>query len=119
MTEAAQLALIEFFENFVKNPVPIIGAVAALGALWKSSENSKLTKKVDAKADHITVLTNSTLTSANERIRKLEEIINELVADRDKKVQVAEHSTTAGQTASAILENAPPSTRKTGELPKI
>lgn len=72
MTTEVQIALI----------VAIPPTVAALGAIY-------VTIRADARANlklnHITVLTNSTLTTANRRIDELEHIIRNLITERDNK----------------------------------
>jgi hypothetical protein len=39
-------------------------------------------RKASKKLDHITILTNSTLTTANKRIAELEDVVTRLVAER-------------------------------------
>ena len=57
----------------------VIPAAAAITVQMIS--NSRAGKKLD----HITVLTNSTLTAANQRIEQLEDIVNQLVNEREAR----------------------------------
>jgi hypothetical protein len=63
----------------------LIAALQAAFMGWLAYKQSLLkgtADKADQKLDHITVLTNSTLTAANQRIDQLEELIRRLIADR-------------------------------------
>jgi len=60
--------------------------VLLLGFLRSEYRNRKASqerKSASGKLDHITVLTNSTLSAANARIEQLEAVVNKLVAERD------------------------------------
>ena len=60
----------DFVAALVIATPPTLTALAALIAIVIA------TRRADRKLDHITVLTNSTLTAANKRIDELETIIN-------------------------------------------
>lgn len=55
--------------------------VAVVGSAVSSNIRDKRTHK---KLDHITVLTNSTLTTANEKIASLERLIRQLIKDKSE-----------------------------------
>jgi len=69
MTDAMSYALIV-------SAGPTLMALIGVVAIWKShTTNSK-------KLDHITVLTNSTLSAANKRIEELEMVVARLLKDK-------------------------------------
>lgn len=70
MTEMVELALIAAMASSIAS-----GATVAVSIL---AQNRVLVPKLD----HITVLTNSTLTAANKRIDDLEAIVKSLKAER-------------------------------------
>ncbi len=69
MTESVQLALI----------VAVPPTLAALGGILMGL---RADKRSDAKLNHITVLTNSTLTAANRRIDELEAVVVRMTEER-------------------------------------
>ncbi len=71
MTDVVQVALIAAIPPTV---VAIGGIVVAL----------LVDRRANGKIDHITVLTNSTLTEANKRIEQLEGQVKALVVERDE-----------------------------------
>jgi hypothetical protein len=69
VTDAVQIAI----------TVAIPPTVAAIGAIVATI---LVDRRADRKLNHITVLTNSTLTAANKRIDELEELVRSLLAER-------------------------------------
>lgn len=58
--------------------IPLI--IGAIGLMWQNWLAHK-------KLNHITVLTNSTLTAANKRIETLEEVVRKLLMEKESKVE--------------------------------
>ncbi len=69
MTESVQLAII----------VAVPPTLAAIGGILMGL---RADKRSDAKLNHITVLTNSTLTAANRRIDELEAVVVKMTEER-------------------------------------
>ncbi len=83
MTDPVQIAL-------VATIAPTVASVVAVVIAWINHRDGNVR---DKKLDHITVLTNSTLTSANQRIAELETLVLSL----DQRIATI----TAFQTAPA------------------
>lgn len=86
MTPEAQLALIAA----ILPTVSAIGAIVVtvvvhLRAVAKLDLAAVKLATADQKLDHITVLTNSTLSAAMKRIDELEKVIQSLLADRAER----------------------------------
>lgn len=75
MTESLEVALV------VSTPPMLV----AVGSLVVAIRNQRVSGK---KLDHITVLTNSTLTAANNRIDQLEGQVEKLLMERHEKKPV-------------------------------
>lgn len=65
----------------------IIAAPPTLTAVGAFVMAMRVARRADRKLDHITVLTNSTLTAANKRIDELEHIINTMSARLGETVE--------------------------------
>ena len=60
----------------------VVTLISAITAAVVALVNLKRGNVADGKLDHITMLTNSTLTAANKRIDELEGIVSRLLNDR-------------------------------------
>ena len=79
MTEAVQVALV------VATPPTVVAISALILGLRADARARKADVISGRKLDHITVLTNSTLSAANKRIEELEEVVRRLVTQIEER----------------------------------